>query len=42
MATTLGTLEELPRDYRDAMGRASVAPLWPQTASAEMQSTADT
>lgn len=30
MSTTLGTLEELPQDYRDAMGRAGVAPLWPQ------------
>lgn len=30
MSTKLGTLEELPQDYRDAMGRAGVAPLWPQ------------
>ena len=30
MSTQLGTLEELPQDYRDAMGRAGVAPLWPQ------------
>ncbi len=30
MPTKLGTLEELPQDYRDAMGRAGVAPLWPQ------------
>lgn len=29
MSDTLGTLEELPRDYRDAMDRAGVAPLWP-------------
>jgi gentisate 1,2-dioxygenase len=26
----LGTLEELPQDYRDAMSRVGVAPLWPQ------------
>jgi gentisate 1,2-dioxygenase len=30
MSSQLGTLEELPQDYRDAMGRAGVAPLWPQ------------
>ena len=30
MSTRLGTLEELPQDYREAMGRAGVAPLWPQ------------
>ncbi len=30
MSTQLGTLEELPQDYREAMGRAGVAPLWPQ------------
>ena len=30
----LGTLEELPQDYRDAMGRAGVAPLWPQLRNA--------
>ena len=30
MSTQLGTLEELPQDYRDAMGQAGVAPLWPQ------------
>lgn len=29
MAETLGTLEELPQDYRDAMTAAGVAPLWP-------------
>jgi gentisate 1,2-dioxygenase len=29
MAPRLGTLEELPPDYRDAMSRAGVAPLWP-------------
>ena len=28
--TQLGTLEELPQDYRDAMDAASVGPLWPQ------------
>jgi gentisate 1,2-dioxygenase len=27
--TTLGTLDELPEDYRDAMAKAGVAPLWP-------------
>jgi gentisate 1,2-dioxygenase len=30
MSTQLGTLEELPRDYREAMTAAGVAPLWPQ------------
>ncbi len=25
----LGTLEELPEDYRDDMTKAGVAPLWP-------------
>lgn len=29
MTETLGTLEELPEDYRDAMAKAGVAPLWP-------------
>lgn len=29
MSVTLGTLEELPQDYREAMGAAGVAPLWP-------------
>ena len=29
MAEQLGTLEELPQDYRDAMTEAGVAPLWP-------------
>jgi gentisate 1,2-dioxygenase len=29
MAEALGTLEELPQDYRDAMTAAGVAPLWP-------------
>lgn len=29
MSTQLGTLEELPHDYREAMTRAGVAPLWP-------------
>ncbi|MGL4324067.1 MAG: cupin domain-containing protein [Beijerinckiaceae bacterium] len=30
MSTQLGTLEELPQDYRDAMTHAALAPLWPQ------------
>jgi gentisate 1,2-dioxygenase len=30
MSTQLGTLEELPADYRDAMAGIGVAPLWPQ------------
>ncbi len=29
MAEQLGTLEELPQDYREAMTAAGVAPLWP-------------
>ncbi len=29
MAEELGTLEDLPPDYRDDMARAGVAPLWP-------------
>lgn len=29
MSMQLGTLEELPQDYRDAMTAAGVAPLWP-------------
>jgi len=29
MSETLGTLEELPQDYRDQMAEAGVAPLWP-------------
>ncbi|MCC5971131.1 MAG: cupin domain-containing protein [Pararhodobacter sp.] len=29
MSDILGTLEELPQDYRDAMSAAGVAPLWP-------------
>ncbi len=29
MGEKLGTLEDLPQDYRDAMGAAGVAPLWP-------------
>ncbi|SPF78036.1 cupin domain-containing protein [Pseudoprimorskyibacter insulae] len=29
MGETLGTLEELPQDYRDDMTAAGVAPLWP-------------
>jgi gentisate 1,2-dioxygenase len=34
MSTQLGTLEELPRDYRDAMERTAVGPLWPQMRNA--------
>jgi gentisate 1,2-dioxygenase len=34
MSTQLGTLEELPQDYREAMGRAGVGPLWPQLRNA--------
>jgi gentisate 1,2-dioxygenase len=29
MSTQLGTLEELPQDFRDRMGEAGVSPLWP-------------
>lgn len=29
MGEQLGTLEDLPQDYRDAMTQAGVAPLWP-------------
>lgn len=29
MSEALGTLEELPLDYRESMARAGVAPLWP-------------
>ncbi|MCB1332787.1 MAG: cupin domain-containing protein [Roseivivax sp.] len=29
MSQQLGTLEELPQDYRDDMAKAGVAPLWP-------------
>lgn len=29
MGDQLGTLQELPQDYRDDMARAGVAPLWP-------------
>ena len=34
MSTQLGTLEELPQDYRDAMSRAGIGPLWPQLRNA--------
>lgn len=34
MATKLGTLEELPFDYREAMTKAGVGPLWPQMRNA--------
>ena len=27
--TELGTLEELPRDYRDALAASNLLPLWP-------------
>jgi gentisate 1,2-dioxygenase len=30
VSAQLGTLEELPRDYREAMARANIGPLWPQ------------
>ena len=30
MSTQLGTLEELPQEYRDAMTDIAVVPLWPQ------------
>ena len=29
MSDSLGTLEELPEEYRDSMAKAGVAPLWP-------------
>jgi gentisate 1,2-dioxygenase len=32
--TQLGTLEDLPQDYRDAMARVGVGPLWPQMRNA--------
>ncbi len=34
MSTQLGTMEELPQSYRDAMAAASVGPLWPQMRNA--------
>jgi gentisate 1,2-dioxygenase len=34
MSVQLGTLEELPLDYREAMARASIGPLWPQLRNA--------
>jgi gentisate 1,2-dioxygenase len=34
MSLQLGTLEELPPDYRDAVERAGVGPLWPQLRNA--------
>ena len=34
MSVQLGTLEELPQDYREAMARASIGPLWPQLRNA--------
>lgn len=29
MSTNLGTMEELPSDYRDAVANANTTPLWP-------------
>ena len=29
MTTNLGTMEELPSDYRDAVASANTTPLWP-------------
>jgi gentisate 1,2-dioxygenase len=34
VSAQLGTLEELPQDYREAMARASIGPLWPQLRNA--------
>ena len=34
MSVQLGTLEELPQEYRDALGRAGVGALWPQLRNA--------
>jgi gentisate 1,2-dioxygenase len=34
MSTQLGTLEELPQDYRDALTRTGLGPLWPQMRNA--------
>ena len=34
MSRQLGTLEELPQDYGDAMSRAGIGPLWPQLRNA--------
>lgn len=34
MTTQLGTLEELPVDYRNAMAKAGLGPLWPQMRNA--------
>lgn len=34
MSAELGTLEELPQDYREAMMRENVGPLWPQLRNA--------
>jgi gentisate 1,2-dioxygenase len=34
MSSKLGTLEELPQDYRDALKRAGLGPLWPQLRNA--------
>jgi gentisate 1,2-dioxygenase len=34
VSAQLGTLEELPQEYREAMVRASIGPLWPQLRNA--------
>jgi gentisate 1,2-dioxygenase len=34
VSAQLGTLEELPQDYREAMARASIGPLWPSLRNA--------
>ena len=34
MSAQLGTIEELPADYRDAMARVNIGPLWPQLRNA--------
>jgi gentisate 1,2-dioxygenase len=34
MSQQLGTLEELPQDYKDAMSRAGIGPLWPRLRNA--------
>jgi gentisate 1,2-dioxygenase len=34
VSAQLGTLEELPQDYREAMARESIGPLWPQLRNA--------
>jgi len=34
LSAQLGTLEELPQEYREAMARASIGPLWPSLRNA--------